>query len=115
MVTITSTGLSVEDAKDAAGETANNGLAYDDVTNELDVDPGPALQIDGNGRVDIVDNEIQDTVGSSANDGLTYDSGTNNLNVVAGNALTIDGSSQVAVVDDEIEKLALAYDFVGGG
>jgi hypothetical protein len=71
MVTITSTGLSVEDAKDAAGATANKGIVYDDVTNELDVDPG--------------------------------------------NALTIDGNDQVAVVDDEIQKLALAYDFVGGG
>lgn len=71
MVTITSTGLSVEDAKDAAGSTANDGLTYDDVANELDVDPGSRMRIDGNGRVD--------------------------------------------VIDDEIQKLALAYDFVGGG
>jgi hypothetical protein len=71
MVTITSTGLSVEDAKDAAGSTANDGLTYDDVTNEFDVVPGSRMQIDGTGRVD--------------------------------------------VIDDEIQKLALAYDFVGGG
>jgi len=51
MVTITSTGLSVEDAKDAAGSTATDGLTYDDVANELDVQVGNDLTIDGSNRV----------------------------------------------------------------
>jgi hypothetical protein len=59
MVTITSTGLSVEDAKDAAGSTANDGLTYDDVTNEFDVVPGNALTIDGSSQVAVVDDEVQ--------------------------------------------------------
>jgi hypothetical protein len=66
MVTITSTGLSVEDAKDAAGSTANDGLVYDDVANELDVNPGSRMRIDANGRVDVIDDEIQKLA-------LTYD------------------------------------------
>jgi len=59
MVTVTSTGLSVEDAKDAAGSTANDGLTYDDVANELDVVAGNALTIDGSDQVAVIDDEIQ--------------------------------------------------------
>jgi len=59
MVTITSTGLSVEDAKDAAGSTANDGLTYDDVTNEFDVVAGNALTIDGSSQVAVIDDEIE--------------------------------------------------------
>jgi hypothetical protein len=62
MVTITSTGLSVEDAKDAAGSTANDGLTYDDVTNEFDVVPGNALTIDGSKQVAVVQDDIDETV-----------------------------------------------------
>jgi len=61
MVTITSTGLSVETAKDAAGATATDGLTYDDVTNELDVDVGSELTIDANGRVDLAGGSISET------------------------------------------------------
>jgi len=66
MVTITSTGLSVETAKDAAGATATDGLTYDDVTNELDVDVGSGIEIDPNGRVAIPS-------GSVAATALAYD------------------------------------------
>jgi len=62
MVTITSTGLSVEDAKDAAGSTANDGLTYDDVANELDVQPGNALTIDGSNQVAVIQDDIDETV-----------------------------------------------------
>jgi len=62
MVTITSTGLSVEDAKDAAGSTANDGLTYDDVTNEFDVVAGNALTIDGSSQVSVVDTDIDERV-----------------------------------------------------
>jgi len=61
MVTITSTGLSVEDAKDAAGSTANDGLTYDDVTNELDVQVGNALTIDGSNQVAVIQDDIDET------------------------------------------------------
>jgi len=61
MVTITSTGVSVETAKDAAGDTANDGLTYDDVTNELDVATGGGLTIDANGKVDIAGGSISET------------------------------------------------------
>jgi len=62
MVTITSTGLSVEDAKDAAGSTANDGLTYDDVANELDVQVGNDLTIDGNKQVAVIDDDIDERV-----------------------------------------------------
>jgi len=62
MVTVTSTGLSVEDAKDAAGSTANDGLTYDDVANELDVVAGNALTIDGSNQVAVVDDDIDERV-----------------------------------------------------
>jgi len=61
MVTVTSTGLSVEDAKDAAGSTANDGLTYDDVTNELDVQVGNALTIDGSNQVAVIQDDIDET------------------------------------------------------
>jgi hypothetical protein len=60
MVTITSTGLSVEDAKDAAGTTANDGLTYDDVANELDVQVGNDLTIDGSSQVAVIDGRIDE-------------------------------------------------------
>jgi len=60
MVTITSTGLSVEDAKDAAGSTANDGLTYDDVTNEFDVQVGNDLTIDGSNQVAVVSGRIEE-------------------------------------------------------
>jgi hypothetical protein len=66
MVTITSTGLSVETAKDAAGETATDGLTYDDVTNELDVDVGSGIEIDPNGKVAI-------PTGTTEGTALAYD------------------------------------------
>lgn len=66
MVTITSTGLSVEDAKDAAGATATDGLTYDDVTNELDVNVGSGIEIDPNGKVALA-------TGSVAATALAYD------------------------------------------
>ena len=62
MVTVTSTGLSVEDAKDAAGSTAKDGLTYDDVANELDVQVGNALTIDGSNQVAVVQDDIDETV-----------------------------------------------------
>jgi len=62
MVTITSTGLSVEDAKDAAGSTANDALTYDDVANELDVQVGNALTIDGSNQVAVIDDDIDERV-----------------------------------------------------
>jgi len=62
MVTITSTGLSVEDAKDAAGSTANDGLTYDDVTNEFDVVAGNALTIDGSNQVAVIDDDIDERI-----------------------------------------------------
>jgi len=62
MVTITSTGLSVEDAKDAAGSTANDGLTYDDVTNEFDVVAGNALTIDSSNQVAVVDDDIDERI-----------------------------------------------------
>jgi len=114
MVSITSTGLSVETAKDAAGATATDGLTYDDVNNELDVDTASALQIDGNGQVDVVDTEIQDTVGSTATSGLTYDSTTNELDVAVGSGLEVDTNGNVAIPTGSVEETALAYDFLRG-
>jgi len=114
MVSITSTGLSVADVKDAAGETATDGLTYDDVNNELDVDTATALQIDGNGQVDVVDAEIQDTAGSTATSGLTYDSTTNELDVAVGSGLEVDTNGNVAIPTGSVEETALAYDFLRG-
>jgi len=60
MVTITSTGLSVENAKDAAGSTATDGLSYDDVSNELDVQVGNDLTIDGSNQVAVPGGRIEE-------------------------------------------------------
>jgi hypothetical protein len=60
MVTITSTGLSVEDAKDASGSTANDGLTYDDVSNSLDVQVGNDLTIDDSNQVAVPSGRIEE-------------------------------------------------------
>jgi hypothetical protein len=40
------------------GEALRDGLAYDDTTNQIDVTPANALQIDGNGKVGVVESGI---------------------------------------------------------
>jgi len=84
------------------------------VNNELDVDTATALQIDGNGQVDVVDAEIQDTAGSTATSGLTYDSTTNELDVAVGSGLEVDTNGNVAIPTGSVEETALAYDFLRG-
>lgn len=60
MVSITSTGVSIETAKDAAGNTANDGLVYDDAANDLDVDVDNGLTITATGKVDIDTPTVQE-------------------------------------------------------
>jgi len=114
MVTISSPGLSSADVTDAVGSTANDGLTFDSSSDNLDVDTAASLQIDGNGQVDIVADEIKDTVGSTATDGLSYSSTTNELDVLVGSGLEIDTNGNVAIPTGSVEETALAYDFLGG-
>jgi hypothetical protein len=53
MVTINSPGLSSANVTDAVGSTANDGLTFDSVTTNLDVDVGSGIEIDPNGKVAI--------------------------------------------------------------
>jgi hypothetical protein len=58
MVQIKSTGKSAEEIQDDVGEALRDGLAYDDTANQIDVTPANALQIDGNGKVGVVESGI---------------------------------------------------------
>jgi hypothetical protein len=58
MVQIKSTGKSAEEVQDDVGEALRDGLAYDDTANQIDVTPANALQIDGNGKVGVVESGI---------------------------------------------------------
>jgi hypothetical protein len=61
MVTISSPGLSSADVTDAVGSTANDGLTFDSATNSLDVDVGSSIEIDTNGKVAVVQDDIDET------------------------------------------------------
>jgi len=59
MVTISSPGLSSASVTDAVGSTANDGLTFDSVTNDLDVDVGSGIEIDANGKVGIPTGSVE--------------------------------------------------------
>jgi hypothetical protein len=74
------------------GKALQDGLAYDDATNRIDVTPANALQIDGNGKVGVVESGIDH-----------------------GNLSGITASDHhLRYADSEASEQALVFDLVGG-